>query len=46
MNEIFISWSKPQSGEFAKSTKHILEKLLPDIKIFMSEEDIHAGECV
>ncbi|MDD6157355.1 MAG: toll/interleukin-1 receptor domain-containing protein [Lachnospiraceae bacterium] len=46
MKEIFISWSKSKSGELAKYTKHILEALLPNTRFFMSEEDIHAGECV
>lgn len=46
MNEIFISWSKAKSGELAKKTKYILEMLLPNTKIFMSEQDIHAGDCV
>lgn len=46
MKRIFISWSKAKSGEFAKITKYTLEKILPDANIFMSEEDIHAGEHV
>lgn len=46
MNKIFISWSKAKSREFAKITKHTLEEMLPDVDIFMSEEDIHAGEHV
>lgn len=46
MKEIFISWSKSKSGELAKVTKHLLEEVLPNTEIFMSEEDIHAGECV
>lgn len=46
MREIFISWSKSKSGKLAKITKNILETLMPDAKIFMSEEDIHAGEHV
>ena len=46
MNEIFISWSKAKSGELAKVTKSILETLLFNTKIFMSEVDIHAGDCV
>lgn len=46
MNEIFISWSKTKSGELAKLTKHTLEELLPNTKIFMSEIDIHAGDSV
>ena len=46
MNEIFISWSKLKSKEFAKATKNLLEKLMPNIKFFISEEDIHAGDYV
>lgn len=46
MNEIFISWSKSKSKELAINTKKILETLMPNTKIFMSEEDIHAGEHV
>ncbi len=46
MNEIFISWSKSKGKELAKHTKHLLETLLPDIKVFMSEEDIYGGEYV
>lgn len=46
MNEIFISWSKSKSEELAKNTKYILETLMPNTNIFMSEEDIHAGEHV
>lgn len=46
MRKIFISWSKEKSAEFAKVTKRMLEEVLPDVNIFMSEEDIHAGEHV
>ena len=46
MNKIFISWSKTKSKELAKLTKHTLEELLPAAQIFMSEEDIHAGDYV
>ena len=46
MKKIFISWSKEKSGEFAKITKHTIEDLVPDADVFMSEEDIHAGEHV
>lgn len=46
MNKIFISWSKSKSGELAKNTKYILETLMPNTKIFMSDEDIHAGDYV
>lgn len=46
MKKIFISWSKEKSGEFAKITKHTIEDLVSDANVFMSEEDIHAGEHV
>lgn len=46
MSEIFISWSKAKGGELAKKTKHFLETLMPNVNIFMSEEDIYAGEHV
>lgn len=46
MGKIFISWSKKKSGEFAKITKHTIEDIVPDADVFMSEEDIHAGEYV
>lgn len=46
MNEIFISWSKSKGGEFAKNTKYLLETLMPNVKVFMSDEDIYAGEHV
>lgn len=46
MNKIFISWSKAKSGELAKITKHTLEAIMHDVDVFMSEEDIHAGEHV
>lgn len=43
---IFISWSKIKSLEFAKSTKSVLEKLDPTIRAFVSEVDIIGGEEV
>ena len=44
MSDIFISWSKSKSREFAIETKHLLESLDPHLNVFMSEEDIAAGE--
>lgn len=46
MNEIFISWSKSKGCELAQNTKLLLETLIPDAKVFMSEVDICAGEHV
>lgn len=46
MNEIFISWSKSKGKELAEHTKYLLETLLSDVNVFMSEEDIYAGEHV
>ena len=46
MCNIFISWSKSKSRELALNTKYILETLLHNANVFMSEEDIHAGEHV
>lgn len=46
MKKIFISWSKAKSGEFAKATKHLIETIVSDVDVFMSEVDIHAGEHV
>lgn len=46
MKKVFISWSKKKSGEFAKIVKHTIQKLNPNIRAFMSEEDIQAGEFV
>lgn len=44
--KIFISWSKPQSKEFAIETKKLLESITPRINAFVSEVDISAGEYV
>ncbi len=44
MSDIFISWSKSKSREFAIEAKHLLESLDPHLNVFMSEEDIAAGE--
>ena len=46
MDEIFISWSKTKSGELALKTKNVLAVLLPNTEIFMSENDIHAGDHI
>lgn len=46
MKKIFISWSKKTSREFAKIVKYTIEKLAADVHVFMSEEDIQAGEFV
>lgn len=43
---IYISWSKRKSMEYAILTKTLLEELLPNSEIFMSEVDIIAGEDV
>ena len=44
MTNIFISWSKSKSRELAIEAKHLLESLDSHLKVFMSEEDIAAGE--
>lgn len=44
MTNIFISWSKSKSKEYAVEVKHLLESLDPHLNVFMSEEDIAAGE--
>lgn len=44
MTNIFISWSKSKSRELAVEVKHLLESLDPHLDVFMSEEDITAGE--
>lgn len=46
MSKIFISWSKSKSRDLAIEIKHLLESLDPRSKIFMSEDDISAGERV
>ena len=43
---IFISWSKAKSMEYAKKTKRLLEELDPSINAFVSEVDIIGGEDV
>lgn len=44
--EIFISWSKDRSMEFAIKTKEVLEKLDSHIHTFVSEVDIIGGDDV
>lgn len=46
MSNIFISWSKSKSKDFAIEVKNLLESLDPLSNVFMSEEDIAAGERV
>lgn len=46
MSNIFISWSKAKSKDFAIEVKHLIESLDPVSEVFMSEEDIIAGEKV
>jgi nucleoside 2-deoxyribosyltransferase len=44
--KIFISWSKAKSKEIAIETKKFLKELSEKIDVFVSEEDIYAGEDV
>lgn len=44
--KIFISWSKEPSMDYALKTKELLVKIDPNIKAFVSEKDIVAGEDV
>lgn len=46
MSNIFISWSKSKSKEFATELKYLLESLNIASSVFMSEDDIYAGERV
>lgn len=46
MSNIFISWSKAKSRDLAIETKNLLESLDPHVNVFMSEENISAGEKV
>lgn len=46
MSNIFISWSKSKSRDFAIEVKNLLESLNPHLNVFMSEENISAGERV
>lgn len=46
MSKIFISWSKSKSRDLAIEIKGLLESLDPHSDVFMSEEDISAGERV
>ena len=43
---VFISWSKAKSMQYALKTKTLLEKLNHSINAFVSEVDIHGGEDV
>ena len=43
---IFISWSKSKSRDFAIELKNLLESLDPHSNVFMSEDNIAAGEKV
>ena len=44
MPNIFVSWSKAKSREFALEIKYLIESLDPHSNVFMSEENISAGE--
>lgn len=46
MSNIFISWSKSKSRDFAIELKNLLESLDPHANVFMSEDNITAGEKV
>ena len=46
MSNIFVSWSKAKSREFALEIKYLIESLDPHSNVFMSEENISAGEKV
>lgn len=46
MSNIFISWSKAKSRDFAIEVKKLLESMNPQLSVFMSEENISAGEKV
>lgn len=46
MLNIFISWSKAKSRDFAFEVKKLLESMNPQLNVFMSEENISAGERV
>ena len=43
---VFISWSKAKSMQYALKTKSLLENLDPSINAFVSEVDIYGGEDV
>lgn len=43
MPNIFVSWSKAKSREFALEIKYLIESLDPHSNVFMSEENISAG---
>lgn len=40
MPNIFVSWSKAKSREFALEIKYLIESLDPHSNVFMSEENI------
>lgn len=46
MSNIFISWSKSKSRDFALEIKAMIESLDPHLDVFISEENISAGEKV
>lgn len=46
MSNVFISWSKAKSRDLAIEVKKLIESLNPSINVFMSEENISAGERV
>lgn len=46
MSNIFISWSKAKSRDFAFEVKKLLESMDPHLNVFMSEDNISAGERV
>lgn len=46
MSNIFISWSKSKSRDFAIEVKNLLKSLDPHSDVFMSEDNISAGERV
>lgn len=46
MSNIFISWSKAKSRDLAIEIKYLLESLDPNSNVFMSEDNISAGERV
>lgn len=43
MAQAFISWSGTQARSKAKALRKLLEDVLPEAKVFMSDEDISAG---
>jgi len=43
LSQAFISWSGPQARVKARALRKLLEDVLPEAKVFMSDEDISAG---